>query len=121
MAREYREITRDLPTEAFLGESIEMTPAALDAFYRYFDLSNYELFLAEPDIRRVSSKTAGFWREGIAHNLGRPAFREAWRVVGCRAGMEDDFDHVRKLLATLPSSDEPRREADAEAPRLSVR
>ena len=46
------------------------------SFYRYFDLSNEQLFYANRG--RVSAETRQQWEDGIANNLSRPAFQAAW-------------------------------------------
>ena len=48
MAREYRDITQRIPTRAMLGEPLSDTEFqdAFDEFYRYFSLSNEQVFFA---------------------------------------------------------------------------
>src|SRR5258708_32599196 len=57
LAKEYREITGAIPTAALLVEilSAELMQTHLPDFYRYFDLSNNQIFLRQ--LRRLSKKT----------------------------------------------------------------
>ena len=96
MAREYRELASTLPTKALLGEQLtdEEYREHFDEFYRYFDLSNEQAFLHERG--RICPATWKYWRDGIASNLRRPAFRRAWNEVCSRAGT--DFSELRALF-----------------------
>jgi hypothetical protein len=96
LASEYRQIIGRLPTEALLGEILrpEARRAQLHEFYRYFDLTNNQIFLRQ--IGRISKKTWKFWAEGIQTNLARPAFAESWAEVSKRAG--SDFAELRRLI-----------------------
>jgi hypothetical protein len=97
LANEYRQITAKLPMEALLGEVLapDGQKANLHEFYRYFDLTNNQIFLRQ--IRRISKKTWRFWAEGIQTNLARPAFAESWAEISRRAG--SDFSELRRLIA----------------------
>jgi hypothetical protein len=79
LTHQYREITKDIPTEALLGREIseEEYQQARHAFYRYVDLSNEQVFLRQKG--RVSAKTWTLWREGIKYHLTKPAFARAWK------------------------------------------
>jgi hypothetical protein len=78
LTRQYREITRDIPTDALLGGEIseEQYQKARHAFYRYVDLSNEQVFLRQKG--RVSAETWHLWRVGIKFHLSKPAFKMAW-------------------------------------------
>src|SRR5258708_39067788 len=78
LAREYRELAATIPTKALLGEELteQEYREHFDEFYRYFDLSNEQAFLHQRG--RIRRSTWQFWRDGIASNLRRPAFRPAW-------------------------------------------
>jgi hypothetical protein len=106
LANEYREIVGRLPTEALLGESLtpEVRRMKFHEFYRYFDLTNNQIFLRQ--IGRISKKTWEFWSEGIQTNLTRPAFSDSWAEISRRAG--SDFSELRRLNAEGFKSD-PRR------------
>ena len=95
LACEYRELAATLPTKALLGERLtdQEHNDHFDKFYRYFDLSNEQAFLHE--CRRISPSTWQFWRDGIASNLRRPAFRRAWNEV-CRRD-NSVFSELRTL------------------------
>jgi hypothetical protein len=97
LSNEYREITGRLPTEALLGEILttDAHKAFLHEFYRYFDLTNSQIFLRQSG--RISKKTWTFWAEGIETNLARPAFAVAWEEISRRAG--SDFSELRHLIA----------------------
>jgi hypothetical protein len=97
LTKEYREITGKLPTAALLGEiiSAELMRHHLPDFYRYFDLTNNQVFLRK--IGRISPKTWRFWVDGIRTNLARPAFATAWADISRRAGT--DFSELKQLVA----------------------
>jgi hypothetical protein len=103
LAKEYREITGELPTAALLGELLptEQMQTHLPDFYRYFDLSNNQIFLRQ--IGRISKKTWVFWVEGIQTNLARPAFAKSWEDIGRRSNK--DFSELRRLIAEDLKSD----------------
>jgi len=96
LSNEYRQITTTLPTAALLGESLstEILQAHLPDFYRYFDLTNGQIFLRK--IGRISKKTWIFWCEGIRTNLSRPAFSTSWEHIASRSN--GDFSELRKLI-----------------------
>jgi hypothetical protein len=96
LTKEYREITGKLPTAALLGEiiSAELMRQHLPDFYRYFDLTNNQVFLRK--IGRISPKTWQFWVDGIRTNLARPAFATAWADISRRAGA--DFSELKQLV-----------------------
>jgi len=104
LAREYRELTAKIPTKAFLEGNLteQEYEANFDKFYRYFDLSNEQAFLHKK--RRVRASTWIFWKDGIASNLKRPAFKRAWNEVCKRSS---DFAELRALFPpdTVPDGD----------------
>lgn len=79
--REYRELTKELPVKALLGEKLEGYEAekALPAFFRYVDLCNEQVFLRQNE--RVSLATWRSWCGGMKSNLKLPAFRAAWDQI----------------------------------------
>ena len=81
MAREYRDIAQRIPTRAMLGEPLSDAEfqETFDEFYRYFSLSNEQVFYWKTG--RVRRRTWQHWRVGIRSNLARPAFRRAWDEV----------------------------------------
>ena len=105
LAKEYRDICNKIPTRVFLGETLspeEMAPL-LDDFYRYFDLSNSQVFFRK--IGRVSEKTWTFWADGMNANLALAGFSMAWSQIGPRIGnsflefkrlVEEGFSHDPK-------------------------
>ena len=103
LANEYRQITGRLPTEALLGEILtpEVQKTNFHEFYRYFDLTNSQIFLRQSG--RISKKTWKFWAEGIQTNLARPAFASNWADISRRAG--SDFSELRRLIAEDFKSD----------------
>ena len=106
LATEYRDITGRLPTEALLGEILtpDVQKANFHEFYRYFDLTNSQIFLRQSG--RIGKKTWKFWAEGIQTNLARPAFANNWGEISRRAG--SDFSELRRLIAEGFKRD-PRR------------
>ena len=84
LSRQYRQIVGLLLAEAFYSKSdIELGEETRRAFYRYFDLSNEQLFLARQN-HRVSDAVIEQWKDGIAGNMKLPAFKLAWREIGAR-------------------------------------
>ena len=95
--REYRDLTKDIPTQAFLNEKLSdaQMEKAEHAFYRYIDLSNGQAFLRQH--KRVSKNTWVFWCDGIESNMKRPAFKLAWDKISVEA--ENSFNELRLLMA----------------------
>ena len=80
LSREYRQILREIPIEAFYVDGkLELDSAHLGAFYRYFDLSNEQLFHGRE--KRIRPTTLEDWKVGIAGNLALPVVNEAWRAT----------------------------------------
>jgi hypothetical protein len=95
LSREYRAIIAELPVEAFFVEGeVDLTERTLRTFYRYFDLSNEQLFHGA--LNRVRPATLDQWRDGITGNLALPVFGQAWNLIGPRLPA-DFFDELRKL------------------------
>lgn len=109
-AREYRELAATLPTKALLGESLtdEEHAAHFDEFYHYFDLSNEQVFLHLK--KRITPGTWKFWRDGMASNLRRPAFKRAWSEIAARAS--SDFAELRLFFPPDPTV-APQNESSA--------
>ena len=111
LSREYRAIVGELPADAFYTDGrTELTEATRRAFYRYFDLSNEQLFHIRKD--RVSSSTGDQWRDGIRGNLAIGAFRAAWDDL--EPHLSDEFfedlrDVVHEVRAAASKSATPRR------------
>lgn len=83
LSREYRSIVGQLPSSAFyLDSDIELDDETRRAFYRYFDLSNEQLFLVRQG--RVSESIAEQWRDGIQGNLALPKFRAGWEEIATK-------------------------------------
>jgi hypothetical protein len=77
LSREYRAIIAELPVEAFHADAAPtLTEATRRSFYRYFDLSNEQLFHVRKE--RISGATADQWLDGIEGNLSLPGFAAAW-------------------------------------------
>ena len=92
LAREYRELVANIPAKAFLEGNLteQEYEANFDKFFRYFDLCNEQVFLHEQG--RIRASTWKFWKDGIASNLERPAFKRAWNDV---CGRCSDFAELR--------------------------
>lgn len=110
LSREYRSIVGTLPPTAFYTDT-DGTVGTLEndeiarAFYRYFDLSNEQLFYARQG--RVSESTALQWREGIEGNIrSLPAFAGAWTTIAARIP-DDYFEDLRALVPPLAVRNEP--------------
>lgn len=78
LTRQYREIIKEIPTDALLGKEIseDEYQKARHAFYRYIDLSNEQIFLGQKG--RVSKETMKMWCDGIRSHLDKEAFKKAW-------------------------------------------
>ena len=78
LAREYRQIVHQLPAVAFYESGrLELDDELRNAFYRYFDLSNEQLYLAD----RIASATGrqGTGATGSAARCGFPCSRRRGR------------------------------------------
>lgn len=95
LSTQYRDLLGSLPVKALLGD--ELSPEELDeslgVFFRYFDLSNEQVFLRQQG--RVSRATWSNWAEGITSNLRLPAFRQAWDRTRNKPGKP--FDELKAL------------------------
>jgi len=97
LSREYREIVASLPVLAFYVDGrTDGSPSMeeMRVFYRYFDLSNQQLFLGEK--KRVSRAVLEDWKEGIAGNMRLPLFAAAWQEL-VEHLPEDFFKELRDL------------------------
>ena len=94
LSREYRELARELPVKALLGDELtdEEFKEEFPDLYYYVDLSNEQVFLRFEE--RVSKETWENWQDGIESNLKRPAFRMAWNEIKDRS---DTFQELRRL------------------------
>jgi hypothetical protein len=86
LAREYRELTRRLPPEALIGAEPTKPPSTwtqeeLAPFVQYIDLCNEQLFLGDPEQKRVSERTLRDWKEGMRHHFRLRYFASAWAYV----------------------------------------
>jgi hypothetical protein len=97
LTKQYREIARQLPIEALLGEELGdgKQREALPTFYRYIDLSNEQTFLRLNG--RVSEETWYDWCDGMKSHFTRPAFKRAWEEIKVRA--HGSFEELRRLEA----------------------
>ena len=97
--KEYREITKDLPMEAFYkkfdGDPMALFVKNKVAFYRYFDLSNEQVFLATKKKEKISDTRYKEWRNGIIGNLTRPVFETVFKHIRSETG---DFSELDTLL-----------------------
>ena len=96
LAKEYRELTGDMPTKALLGQPLsdEEHLAAFDEFFRYVDLSNEQVSLRQRG--RVGKAVWGYWCSGIQTNLSLPAFKRAWSEIQSQC---TSFQELRRLEA----------------------
>ncbi len=97
---EYRELAAKLPTKALLGEALseDEHEQKFDEFYHYIDLCNEQVFLHRR--KRITKATWRFWRDGIEHNLKRPAFKRAWSEIAARS--DTDFQELREVFPPEP-------------------
>jgi hypothetical protein len=100
LASEYRELARRLPIDALLGEPGSKPGSAefkltLPLFYSYFDLSNEQGFLAQK--KRIRADTWADWQDGIAANLTKPQFEDAWLYIAERAAARNELQRVADI------------------------
>ncbi len=93
---QYRKFLEEIPLDALLGRPLndEELRIHLPVFYRYFDLSNEQAFLAYRN--RVRESTWINWREGIEQNLGRPGFWQAWQHL--LPDLDGSFDDLKRVI-----------------------
>ena len=106
LAREYRQIAKDIPVDALLGKDIPARnfEKVREQIFNYIDLSNEQVFLRQ--IGRVSKRTWEYWREGIESNLSKPAFARVWSEV--KDSDKDVFRELR-MLEQKDSASDPRK------------
>lgn len=85
--------------KAFYKDGPPPSEQEILAFYRYFDLSNQQLFLGRK--KRVSPATLEEWKDGIAGNLQLPAFAAAWEAL-VEQLPENVFEDLRDLRDASP-------------------
>lgn len=97
-AKEYRDVASRIPTRALLGVELseQQKKDCFDELFRYFDLSNEQVFLRQTG--RIRETTWIFWRDGMKSNLHKPAFRWAWDEIERTATKE--FSELRRLIAS---------------------
>jgi hypothetical protein len=97
---QYRALLEDLPLDALLGRTLsdDELERTLHVFYRYFDLSNEQRYLRR--CGRVSTQTWETWQEGIAQNMARPAFQQAWLKL--LPDLDGSFDDLRQSTQKPP-------------------
>ena len=94
LSREYRELSRRLPTSALLGGALsnEAFARAFPALFQYVDLSNEQVTLRMNG--RIRRSTWFDWCNGIQSNLRRPAFARAWDEI---KSSSHSFAELRRL------------------------
>jgi hypothetical protein len=98
LAREYRELVRQLPAEALLGKALseQEISSCLSTFIHYINLSNEQVFLRKTG--RITDATWRNWCEGIRTNLSRPGFACAWAIIKENASCS--FGELKRLEAS---------------------
>jgi len=93
--QQFREIAKDIPVPALLGESVCEAdyPHVRELIYNYLDLSNEQSFLFSRG--RVGKRTWRSWRQGIEANLKLPVFKRVYDEV--QASNPDAFTYLRKM------------------------
>jgi hypothetical protein len=93
--REYREISKELPTVVLLKLSISDDQLNRDFkyFVIYFDLCNDENIVRKSG--RINHETWLEWQDGMRQNLEFPGFAAAWKKV--KIISTDRFRELRKL------------------------
>lgn len=97
-SREYRELAATIPPRALLGVALteEENNKHFDGLFRYFDLSNEQVFLRQEG--RIRMETWEYWRDGMKSNFKKPAFRWAWDEIE-KSGSKE-FNEFRRLVAS---------------------
>jgi hypothetical protein len=105
LTEQYRAIVAELPLEALLEDRVpddqRKRDEALHTFFRYFDLTNEQIFLWEHC--RISRSTWKNWKDGIRDNLNRQAFRDAWSEIA--ASCPKSFNDLRAIVPPEPWKD----------------
>ncbi len=115
LSQQYREAIAGIPIEAMLGGTdVELAESALTAFYRYFDLTNEQIFLKNNG--RVSPETWENWADGIRMNMRRPGFSAAWAIIANR--VPDSFDELRELVPPPPLAPDGNTTGTADTPSV---
>lgn len=111
LAGEYRRITHALPTHALIGGQLsgEEHERAFHDFYRYFELSNEQTFLALNG--RVSDETWKFWSDGITMSLSLPAFEAAWKRLEAvlAENQHPRFEELKQFISDPMRFEKERR------------
>lgn len=117
-AKEYREVASKIPVSALLGSPLsdDEKKRHLDELFRYFDLSNEQIFLRQK--RRIRTETWEFWRDGMRSNFQKPAFSWAWKEFE-KTGTKE-FSEFRRLV-TSDFRDDPYHWKKANPSELSQR
>jgi hypothetical protein len=98
LAKQYRDIVRELPIQAHFGESVgdDEYRSALRQLLRYVDLTNEQIFLRMKG--RIRGDTWRDWCDGIRDVLRRPLIARGWEEIKRRA--PESFQELRVLEST---------------------
>lgn len=109
-AKEYRDLANRIPPPALLGMDLSEDEKNnhFDELYRYFDLCNEQIYLRQKE--RIRIETWIFWRDGMASNFRKPAFRWAWDKI--ESTKTEEFSELRRLVKSN-FRDDPRKWKDA--------
>jgi len=106
LTQEYREIIKEIPILALLDKSLpdfesedmkevfDDHEKILMNFYRYFDLSNEQVFLMMKN--KISKQTWYEWQQGIKSNIRKKAFRQAFSLIN--KTNEKSFDELKYFI-----------------------
>ncbi|HMS40181.1 MAG TPA: hypothetical protein PKE69_08150 [Pyrinomonadaceae bacterium] len=105
LAREYRELTQNLPIEALLGKRLskEEFENARKYLFHYINLTNDQIFLRSKG--RISDDTWTDWKDGIKSNMNLPAFEKMWKEIETSENKKDDLQKSFQELRRLKSKD----------------
>jgi hypothetical protein len=98
----FLEIIGAIPSDALLGRDLDDFDEHYAAIYRYLDLSNYQVHLANNG--RLSAETRQLWGDGIRDLMSLPAFRRALFRVRAEA---DRFDELYTFIGRPTDGGEP--------------
>lgn len=74
----------------------ELIDDKLQGFYKYFDLTNQELFLMDDE--RISDETVEEWECGIIELMKLPSFQYAWERISSIIP-DNSFTQMKRFIA----------------------
>ena len=93
--QQYRNIVMQIPVDALLGRAIpdEERRKVREIIYNYLDLCNEQAYLRKK--KCITEARWKEWKEGIANNIKKPAFKEVWDEV--KGEVPTTFSSLKEL------------------------